>query len=84
MYYPDKFLPIFSEEHYDYLLNKLGIMNNSIKGIIYKQAILIEYKNNIEELNILSNYEFVQFLYYLYGRNDYVIKVLSIRLMAEY
>lgn len=53
MYYPDKFLPIFSEEHYDYLLNKLGIMNNSIKGIIYKQAILIEYKNSIEELNIL-------------------------------
>lgn len=59
-------------------------MNNSIKGIIYKQAILIEYKNSIEELNILSNYEFVQFLYYLYDRNDYVIKVLSIRLMAEY
>lgn len=59
-------------------------MNNSIKGISYKQAILIEYKNSIEELNILSNYEFVQFLYYLYDRNDYVIKVLSIRLMAEY
>ncbi len=67
MYFPDKFLPIFSEDHYDYLLNKLGIMNNSIKGIIYKQAILIEYKNSIDELSDLSNYEFIQFLYYLYG-----------------
>nr|WP_165983315.1 DUF3883 domain-containing protein [Macrococcus goetzii] len=67
MYFPNKFLPIFSEDHYDYLLNKLGIMNKSIKGIIYKQSLLIEYKNCIEELKDLSNYEFIQFLYYLYG-----------------
>lgn len=71
MYYPDKFMPIFAENHYDYLLKRLGIFNASIKGIARKQMHLIEYKNRVPELKSLSNYEYAHYLYYLFGVPSY-------------
>ena len=65
MYFPDKFMPIFSENHYDYLLRRLGLYNKAIKGVVKKQRQLINYKMNITELKYMSNYEFAHYLYYL-------------------
>lgn len=67
MYFPEKFIPIFSENHYDYLLKQLGIYNKSIKGIAKKQKQLIDYKLNTPELEEFSNYELAHYLYYLFG-----------------
>ncbi|UBH13519.1 DUF3883 domain-containing protein [Macrococcus armenti] len=71
MYYPDKFMPIFAENHYDYLLKRLGIFKASIKGIARKQMHLIEYKDRVPELKNLSNYEYAHYLYYLFGVPSY-------------
>lgn len=86
MYYPDKFIPIYSEDHYDYLLRKLGLYNKSIKGIAKKQRQLINYKLSIKELKNMSNYEFAHYLYYLFGVPSYIkgeIKINSPGILAD-
>lgn len=86
MYYPMKFMPIFSEDHYDYLLRKLGLYNKSIKGIAKKQRQLIYYKLSITELKNMSNYEFAHYLYYLFGVPSYIkgeIKINSPGILAD-
>lgn len=86
MYFPDKFMPIFSEDHYDYLLRKLGLYNKSIKGIAKKQRQLIYYKLSITELKDMSNYEFAHYLYYLFGVPSYIkgeIKIDSPGILSD-
>jgi|GEM_PF-1725878 len=86
MYYPMKFMPIFSEDHYDYLLKKLGLYNKSIKGVAKKQRQLINYKLSIKELKDMSNYEFAHYLYYLFGVPSYIkgeIKINSPGILAD-
>ncbi len=62
-YFPDKYLNVFSEEHVDYFLSKLGMkypINIDIEG---KRKLLIEYKNNHDEFKHFNNYLFMVFLY---------------------
>lgn len=86
MYFPEKFMPIFSDDHYNYLLKKLGLYNKSIKGVAKKQRQLINYKLSIKELKDISNYEFAHYLYYLFGVPSYIkgeIKINSPGILAE-
>lgn len=67
MYYPKMYLPMFSNEHYIYLLNELGYLSENYKGIGNKQKILLEIKQKGLKLRDLTNYEYIKFLYYLFG-----------------
>lgn len=79
MYFPEKFIPIFSEDHYDYLLRKLGIYNKAIKGIAKKQRQLLSYKLNIPQLKDMGNYEFAHYLYFLFGVPSYTNGEIKIK-----
>jgi len=67
LYYPDLYLPIFSDIHYSYLLKELGYNPKHYKGIMAKQKVLLEIKHKGKVLSKLTNYEYVHFLYYLFG-----------------
>lgn len=63
-YYPDKYLNVFSEEHVDFFLSKLGIKFQSHLDLEEKRKLLIEYKNNHDEFKSFNNYLFMVFLYH--------------------
>jgi len=63
-YYPNKYLNVFSEEHVDFFLNKLGIKFQNHLDLEEKRKLLIEYKNNHDELKNFNNFLFMVFLYH--------------------
>lgn len=63
-YFPDKYLNVFSEEHVDFFLNKLGIKFRSHLDLEEKRKLLIEYKDSLTEFESFNNYLFVEFLYH--------------------
>jgi len=67
MYYPNLYLPIFSNDHYSYLIKELGYSPKDYKGIGVKQKLLIEIKEEGKKLSKLSMHEYAHFLYYLFG-----------------
>lgn len=70
IYFPEKFLNIFSATHLNYFINVLGLENNS-KSEIDKQYQLLEFKNNDFVMKGWSIFEFSKFLYQSFGRpND--------------
>ncbi len=64
VYYPDKYLNVFSEEHVDFFLSKLGIEFQSHLNVEEKRKLLIEFKMNHNEFRSFNNYMFMEFLYY--------------------
>ncbi|RZH99646.1 DUF3883 domain-containing protein, partial [Staphylococcus condimenti] len=67
LYHPQKYLPIFSEMMYDYYLKQLGYNPIKYKSLGMKQKILLDWKNSKNILAEMCNYEFVHFLFYLFG-----------------
>ena len=67
MYYPNLYLPMSADDHYSYLLKELGYIPDQYQGVGAKQRILLEIKRIGEGLSELTNYEYVHFLYYLFG-----------------
>lgn len=63
-YYPDKYLNVFSEEHVNYFLNKLGIKFQNHLDLEEKRRLLIKYKENHTEFKNFNNYLFMVFLYH--------------------
>ncbi|MEI7884757.1 MAG: HNH endonuclease [Clostridia bacterium] len=63
-YYPDKYLSIFSEEHVDFFLIKLGIKFQSHLDVEEKRNLLIEYKKSNDKFKGFNNYLFMFFLYH--------------------
>ncbi len=61
MYFPDKFLPIFSYEHIKFFLTQFGVYK--FNGIEQAKQRLLELKSNNPELAGFSNLKFMHFLY---------------------
>jgi|SRR5690554_542974 len=73
VYYPNKFLNIFSAKHLNYFINNLGLDNDS-KSELDKQALLLDFKNSDKVMKEWSIYEFSKFLYSSFGRPNDEIK----------
>ena len=65
LYYPNDYLPIYSEDQIDIFLNFLEIKYNLMEydTIEKKKLLLMKYKKNIKFLRELSNNSFIKFLY---------------------
>jgi hypothetical protein len=63
LYFPDKFLNIFSTDDIDFYLERLGIEYLPSDHILDKQSKLIQYKNNIPDMIGWSNLKFGCFLW---------------------
>ena len=64
LYYPKKFINIFSERHVDYYLTKLGLNDPISKlDLISKKELLTQFKNADEVMKDWSIFEFSDFLY---------------------
>lgn len=62
-YYPEKYLNVFSNEHVNYFIKKLGIQRRNGINIEEKRKLLLNFKNNNELLSGFSNFMFMSFLY---------------------
>lgn len=72
IYYPEKFMNVFSAKHLNYFIDNLCIENSS-KSELDKQALLLHYKNSDQVMKKWSVYEFSRFLYKTFGSpNDEV------------
>lgn len=64
IYFPDKYLNIFSIDHIDHYIESLGInyryKNSTIES---KKKVLLNYKTEDEYFRNLTNYQFTAFLY---------------------
>jgi len=70
IYFPEKFLNIFSASHLNYFINELSLENNS-KSEIDKQNQLLTFKNSDSVMAKWSIFEFSKFLYHSFGKpND--------------
>ena len=65
LYFPDKYLNIFSDIHLDHFLDKLGIGNDSIysQDAVYKRKAIVDFKNSDD---VLASWEMEKFSYFLY------------------
>lgn len=66
VYYPEKFLNIFSARHLNHFINYLSLENNS-KSELDKQNKLLEFKQNDLVMKHWSIFEFSKFLYESFG-----------------
>ncbi len=67
-FFPDDYLAIFTDEHLDYFLSRLGIRISSSEDILEKQKKLLSWKQHEPELKGQSNFLFIKFLYTSFGR----------------
>lgn len=72
LYYPDKYLNIFSEDHLDHFLNKLGIGTEDLyaSDSIYKRKAIVDFKNDDAYLATWEMDKFSSFLYYIFPIDD--------------
>ena len=70
IYYPEKYLSIFSEDHLNYYLSDFNIPLLQDYHVIEKRALLIGIKNKDAVMSKWTNYEFSYFLYNQLGRPD--------------
>lgn len=68
VYYPESFLNIFSNEHLEFFLDVLKISYNKKDDTLFKQDLLINWKNSQETLKDLDLYLFSLFLYESFGQ----------------
>lgn len=68
VFFPEDYLCIFTDEHLDYFMKKLGIVSNSSYDILDKQRKLVEWKNSRVEMKDWNNHLFSSFLYDSFGR----------------
>lgn len=73
IYYPDKFLNIFSASHLNHFINILGLENYS-NSELDKQKQILDFKENDMVMKHWSIYEFSKFLYHSFGRPDDELK----------
>lgn len=69
LYYPDRFINIFSEGHVDYFIGNLGLpRNDSNIGLIDKRELIFTFKMEDPIMNEWKMWEFSDFLYTQFGR----------------
>lgn len=67
IYYPDKFLNIFSSEYLNYYLDKLGLHYDPMENEVHKREHLVNFKNNDSVMKYWDNFLFSVFLYEKFG-----------------
>ena len=78
LYYPDKFLPIFSLAHLRDLCQQLGITVDSDSQLAMNRA-LLAFKEAHSETKSWSNIKFMYFLYDKYSPADQFWKIAPAR-----
>ncbi len=65
IYFPVKFLNIFSNDHIEHFIETIGISYDygTINTVEKKKQLLLDFKNNDPYLKSLTNYEYSYFLY---------------------
>lgn len=65
LYFPEKFLSVFSENHINHFLEELGLLDAKTKNLtpMKKKHVLLEFKNKDEIMKNWSPYEYMHFLY---------------------
>lgn len=67
IYYPGKYLNVYSIEHVHFFMDKLGILYDSNDSIMNLLQIMIQWKNDNQIIKNWSNHEFSKFLYRVIG-----------------
>jgi hypothetical protein len=68
LYYPEKYLNIFSEEYIDHFLKEIGLpVPNEESDVLEKRELLHAFKSNDGIMSKWTMYEFMNFLYYAWG-----------------
>lgn len=77
MYYPYKFLTIYSERHLSYFCDKVGIPAVDGDDELVMQRKLIQWKESNEDVKYMTYLEYVAFLYHHFGhppKADAIVK----------
>ena len=62
LYYPDRFLNIYSQSHLNHFLDKLSLVSTSSKEL-FKQKLLMDFKASDEVMRDWTTFEYNRFLY---------------------
>jgi len=69
LYYPDRYINIFSEGHVDYFIGNLGLSNDDSNiGLIDKRELIFNFKMEDSIMKEWKMWEFSDFLYTQFGR----------------
>lgn len=68
VFFPEDYLCIFTDEHLDFFIKKLGIASDKKDDILDKQRKLVEWKQSRLEMKDWNNHLFSLFLYDSFGR----------------
>ena len=71
MYYPDKYMNVYSLKHLDYYLTTLGLNTKELmkSDVLYKREALVDFKNEDDDMKNWSNYVFSIFLWAHYPKD---------------
>jgi hypothetical protein len=67
VYFPEKYMNIYSEDHIDYYMDILGISHNSSDSAMENGKKIIEWKNSNSICKEWTNHEFSKFIYRVIG-----------------
>jgi hypothetical protein len=67
LYYPERYLNIFSAEHVGFFLRRIGLYEVG-DGLVHQRASIVEWKNQDEVMANWTMFEFSDFLYTEIGR----------------
>jgi len=69
LYYPDRFINIFSEKFIDYFIDKIGLYDNDLNiDLIDKRELIFTFKTEDSIMKEWKMWEFSDFLYTLFGK----------------
>jgi len=79
MYYPEKYLCIYGQDHLDWFLQELDIPFSDSAGVIGKRDLLMKFKNSDVVMRKWKTWKFMKFLYDKFGQppTDKVPSVLK-------
>jgi hypothetical protein len=68
IYYPNRYLNIFSDEHLNHYLSFFGLDFNTLPNPVYKRDVLVSFKNQDSIMRKWDNETFTYFLYSIYPK----------------
>lgn len=69
VYYPNDIIPVCAKETLNGYCDSVGISYDTDEELVYRNMALVEYKNSIEELARLTNFEAMRFYDWLWRCN---------------
>jgi len=67
VYYPEKTLPVYNEDHIDFFMKNMGICFNKNIGYFSKIKLMMKWKNQSDVFKSFSNLDFMRFMYSSYA-----------------